>query len=118
MQFYVKSELDGLWLVDIGNTPNPVAHNHTSVERAPNFDKTKIQHHIGDRTIKDFLTKEMEAIHIKDVIKNSKVIFSTIKPFCEWTSKTTDSLWHCENSAYCYNSQGKPMCKRHYSFYK
>ena len=109
-QFYVSSNVDGLWVVDLESTP-PRLLNHSSLQKH-HFKKEEIEHDIGDRTIKDFMEKELEAKHIKEMRTHSKYIFSTKLPFCSWSSK--DTL--CQNYAMVFNGRGLPMCKRHYSF--
>jgi hypothetical protein len=111
LQFYVSSDTDGLWLVDIEFQP-PRLLNHSSLQKQ-HFKPEEIEHDIGDRTIHDFVTKELEAKHIKQIRPNGKMVFSTKLPFCDWVS--TEGIM-CVNYAYVKNSKGKYMCKRHFSF--
>lgn len=110
LQFYIHSNIDGLWIVDLESKP-PRLLNHSSLSKA-DFKNGEIEHEIGERTIQDFVKKELEAKHIKQIRPNSKMVFSTKLPFCDWTSK--DIM--CVNYGYVKNSKGKFMCKRHYSF--
>ena len=111
LQFYISSNVDGLWLCDIEFQP-PKLLNHSSIQKH-HFKPEEIEHDIGDRTILDFVYKELEAKHIKQIRPNSKIVFSTKLPFCDWVSQ--EGIM-CVNSGYVKNSKGKFMCKRHFSF--
>lgn len=112
LQFYVSSDKDGLWVVDLESTP-PRLLNHTSLQKH-HFKQEEIEHDIGDRGIEDFIKKELEAKHIKQIRPNSKMVFSTKLPFCDWIA--ADKTTMCVNYGYVKNSKGKFMCKRHFSF--
>lgn len=111
--FHVYSNVDGLWTVVLDETP-PKLLNHSSLQKH-HVKAEEIEHDIGDRTIKDFMEKELCAKHIKTIRPNSKLVFSTKLPFCDWISSTPDKTM-CVNYGYVKNSKGKFMCKRHYSF--
>ena len=112
LQFYIYSDKDGLWVCDLESTP-PRLLNHSSL-RKEDFKNGEIEHEIGDRTIQDFITKELQAKHIKQIRPNSKMVFSTKLPFCDWIA--ADKTTMCVNYGYVKNSKGKFMCKRHFSF--
>lgn len=112
LQFYISSDKDGLWVVDLESTP-PRLLNHSSLQKH-DFKQEEIEHDIGDRTIEDFVTKELEAKHIKQIRPNSKMVFSTKLPFCDWISSDKSTM--CVNYGYVRNSRGRFMCKRHFSF--